>query len=176
MSLFQLANQKPSLHPTVYIAPTATVVGEVTIGADTSIWFNCVVRGDADGITIGRETNIQDMTVLHVHKGKPLVIGDQVTVGHRCIVHGCTVEDSSLIGMGAIIMNGVTIGRGSIVAAGAVVLENTVIPPFSLVAGVPGTVKRSFGDRLPEIIPHAAKVYVERARLYRTPDGLKPVG
>jgi carbonic anhydrase/acetyltransferase-like protein (isoleucine patch superfamily) len=176
MSIFELASQKPRIHPTAYIAPTATVVGKVTIGADASIWFNCVVRGDSDGITIGRETNIQDLSVLHVHAGKPLVIGDRVTVGHRCIVHGCTIEDDCLIGMGAIIMNGVKIGRGSIVAAGAVVLEDTVIPPFSLVAGVPGAIKRSFGDRLPEIIPRAANIYVERARSYRTANVLKAVG
>ena len=142
MPVYAIDNITPSINATVFIAHNATVIGRVTIQENASVWFNTVIRGDTDKITIGRETNIQDLSMLHADPGKPIVIGDMVTIGHRCIIHGCTIGDHCLIGMGAIIMNGAKIGKGSIVSAGAVVMENTEIPPFSLVAGVPGKIKK----------------------------------
>ena len=119
----------PTIASDCFIAPDATVIGDVEIKAGSSVWFQTVLRGDTAPIRIGSGSNIQDLTMLHADPGCDLVIGDRVTVGHRAIVHGCTVEDDCLVGMGAIVMNGAVIGRGSIVAAGAVVLENMVVPP-----------------------------------------------
>ncbi len=175
MSVFKLGNKKPEIDPSVYIAPTATVVGDVSIGKNSSIWFNCVARGDVAAITIGERTNIQDITMLHVNFGKPLVIGSQVTVGHSCIVHGCIIEDDCLIGMGAIIMNGAKIGTGSIVASGSVVLQESVIPPFSLVTGTPGRVKRTLDKDALKIIRSPADIYEKNARTYRSSEELVPL-
>lgn len=126
-----------------YKSAHCVIEGAVEIGADASIWHYAVVRGDEDSITIGARTNVQDGAVLHVDEGWPLSIGSGVTIGHRAVVHGCTIEDDVLVGMGAIVMNGAHIGSGSIIAAGAVVLENADIPPDSLVVGVPGKVRGS---------------------------------
>ncbi len=172
MAIYCFDNKCPSIHPSVYVAPNATIVGDVAIDENSSIWFNSVLRADCDAIVIGKNTNIQDMTVCHEDFGKPLVIGDGVTIGHKCVIHGCTIGDNCLIGMGSIIMNGAKIGRGSIIAAGSVVLENTEIPPFSLVAGIPGKVKRQFDESVVELIKLAEDVYSERARDYSS-DKLK---
>lgn len=166
MAIYRLNDHTPSIHQTAYIAPNATIVGNVTIGEKSSIWFNCVLRADCDAIVIGKNSNIQDMTMCHEDFGKPLTIGDGVTIGHKCVIHGCTIEDNCLIGMGSIVMNGVKIGRGSIVAAGTVVLENTEIPPFSLVAGIPGKIKRQFDETVLELIKLGEDVYSERAQEY----------
>ncbi|MBF0572143.1 MAG: gamma carbonic anhydrase family protein [Desulfamplus sp.] len=166
MPIYRISNQTPSIHSTVYISPNATIIGNVTIGENSSIWFNCVLRGDCDAIIIGKNTNIQDMTMCHEDYGKPLTIGDGVTIGHKCVVHGCTIEDECLIGMGSIVMNGAKIGRGSIVAAGSVILENTEIPPFSLVAGIPGKIKRQFDESVLELIKLPADNYSQRALDY----------
>ncbi len=166
MPVYELENVQPQLDSSVYIAPTGIVIGSVRMGKASSVWFNCVVRGDVDSITIGEETNIQDLSVLHVDPGKPLVIGSKVTVGHRCILHGCTIEDNCLIGMGATIMNGARIGRGSIVAAGSVVLENADVPPFSLVTGIPAKVKRTFEESIVEKINRSSVSYVNRSEIY----------
>lgn len=131
-----------------------------------SVWFGCVLRGDTDLISIGNGSNIQDVTVCHADPGKPMIVGKGVTVGHRCILHGCTIEDHCLIGMGAIIMNGAVIGTGSIVGAGAVVLENTVIPPYSLVVGSPASVKKTYDASVLQLIERSAKVYQERIASY----------
>jgi carbonic anhydrase/acetyltransferase-like protein (isoleucine patch superfamily) len=167
MPVYELENIQPQLDASVYIAPSGIVIGKVTIGRASSVWFHCVLRGDVDRITIGEESNIQDLSVLHVDPGKPLVIGNQVTVGHRCILHGCTIEDNCLIGMGATIMNGARIGHGSIVAAGSVVLENTEVPPFSLVTGLPAKVKRTFEADIVEKINRSSVSYVNRSEIYR---------
>lgn len=159
---------EPEIAPSAFVAPTATLIGNVVIGDGASVWFGSVLRGDLDRIRVGKGTNIQDLTVCHTDAGLPLTIGSGVTVGHRCVLHGCIIEDDCLIGMGAIIMNGAEVGRGSVVAAGATVLEKTVIPPFSLVAGVPGKIKRTFSEA--EIIPkilEAARDYQELAAKYR---------
>lgn len=166
MSIYSFNNQTPSIDNRAYIAPNATIIGNVTIGEKSSIWFNCVLRADFDAIVIGKNSNIQDMTMCHEDFGKPLTIGDGVTIGHKCVVHGCTIEDNCLIGMGSIVMNGAKIGRGSIVAAGTVILENTEIPPFSLVTGIPGKIKRQFDESVLELIKLPEDIYSQRAQEY----------
>jgi gamma-carbonic anhydrase len=157
----------PRLEDGVYIAAGACVIGDVVIGSRSSIWCNTVVRGDMHYIRIGRDTNIQDNSTLHVTAVQfPLRIGDRVTVGHRAIVHGCMVEDDCLIGMGAIILDGARISRGSLVAAGALVPPGFLVPPKSVVMGVPARVVRVVGSVEREIIHSSAAHYVELAREY----------
>lgn len=134
--------ERSKIDESAVIARGAVVLGDVTIGRDSSIWYNAVVRGDVQSIVIGEGTNIQDNATLHVDHASPLVIGDYVTVGHGAILHGCTIEDGVLIGMGAIVLNGAVIGRGSIVAAGALVTQNTVVPEGTLVMGNPARPRR----------------------------------
>jgi len=136
------------IDPTSFIAPGAHLIGDVTLGAKSSVWYNSVLRADSAPIYIGSESNIQDLTVIHVDEGVPCRVGNRVGVGHRAILHGCTVEDESLVGMGAILLNHVRIGTGSFVAAGAVVKEGTDVPPGSLVAGVPARIIRPVDDHL----------------------------
>ena len=162
-----LSIREEQLDPTVYIAPGAVVLGDVTIAAQSSVWFNAVVRGDTEAIRIGSQTNVQDLCVLHADEGLPCVLGDRVTLGHAAIVHGATVEDDCLIGMRAVVMNGAKIGRGSIVAVGAVVTEGTQIPPASVVMGLPAKVVRSASEGDMERITHAAAHYVEQAKKYK---------
>jgi carbonic anhydrase/acetyltransferase-like protein (isoleucine patch superfamily) len=140
----------PRIAASAFIAASADVIGEVEVGANSSIWFQTVLRGDIEPIRIGANSNIQDGSVLHTIMGAPASVGDWVTVGHRAVLHGCTVENHCLIGMGAILLNNVRVGEGSIVAAGALVLENTVIPPRSLYLGVPARFQRQLteADRL----------------------------
>ncbi|NMO93037.1 gamma carbonic anhydrase family protein [Actinomycetospora sp. TBRC 11914] len=132
----------PQVDPSAWIAPGAVVAGRASIGPEVGVWYGAVVRADNDAITIGAGSNIQDGSVLHADPGFPCTVGENVTVGHRAVVHGCTVEDEVLVGMGAVIMNGATVGRGSVVAAGAVISQGVTVPPGSLVAGVPGKVRR----------------------------------
>ncbi len=153
--------------PSAFIAAGATVLGDVTIGEESSVWFGAVVRGDCEAIRIGKRTNIQDQCVLHADPGFPCTLGDGVTVGHGAIVHGATVEDDVLIGMKAVVMNGAKIGHGSIVAVGAVVLEGTDIPPGSVVMGQPAKVKRPAEARDAVQIRHAAEHYVQAAKGYK---------
>jgi carbonic anhydrase/acetyltransferase-like protein (isoleucine patch superfamily) len=155
------------LDASAYVAPGAVVLGDVTIGAGSSVWFQAVIRGDSAPIRIGQRTNIQDGCVLHADPGFPCQLGDGVTVGHGAIIHGATVEDDCLIGMRAVVMNGAKIGRGSIVAVGSIVLEGEEIPAGSVAMGQPAKVKRaaSVDDR--ERIAHAAEHYVAAARIYR---------
>ncbi|MDT7745783.1 MAG: hypothetical protein QOE59_4861 [Actinomycetota bacterium] len=136
----------PQVDPAAWIAPGAVVAGRVTLGAEVGVWYGAVVRADNDAITVGAGSNIQDGSVLHADPGFPCTVGENVTVGHRAVVHGCTVEDGCLVGMGAVIMNGATVGRGSVVAAGAVISQGVTVPPGSLVAGVPGKVRRETSD------------------------------
>ena len=153
--------------PTAYIARGAIVLGDVTIGVESSIWFNAVVRGDSEAIRIGSQTNVQDLCVLHADPGFPCVLGDRVTVGHAAIVHGATVEDDCMIGMRAVVMNGARIGKGSLIAVGAVVTEGTEVPPGSVVMGVPGKIRREVTDADRERMAHAALHYVEQAKRFR---------
>ncbi len=164
--IYEICGVKPEIHESVVLAPTSSVMGRVRIGEKSSVWFGSVLRGDTEDIEIGRESNIQDLSIIHADPGAPAFIGDRVTVGHRCIIHGCMIEDNCLIGMGAIIMNRSKIGKGSIIAAGSVILENTVIPPYSLVAGIPGVVKRTLGPDSEKQIIMGALHYVEKAAQY----------
>jgi carbonic anhydrase/acetyltransferase-like protein (isoleucine patch superfamily) len=154
------------IHPTVFIAETATVVGDVTIARDASVWFGAVVRGDAEAIRIGEGTNIQDGCVVHADTGLPTTIGKRCVIGHRAVVHGATIADDVMVGIGAIILNGARIGEHSIVAAGALVTEGKEIPARSLVMGVPGRVVRTVTDEEIRRTTEGADGYVERARNY----------
>jgi carbonic anhydrase/acetyltransferase-like protein (isoleucine patch superfamily) len=153
--------------PTAFIAPGAVVLGDVTIGPESSVWFGAVIRGDTAAIRIGAGTNVQDGCILHADEGFPCTLGDRVTLGHAAIVHGATVEDDCLIGMKAVVMNGARIGRGSIVAVGSVVTEGTIIPPGSVALGQPAKVRREATDRDRERIAHAAGHYVDAGRVFR---------
>lgn len=153
--------QRPVVHPTAFIDQSAQVIGDVTIGEASSVWMNVVVRGDVHRIRIGARTNIQDGTVVHVMRDThPTTIGDDVTVGHGALIHGCTIEPRCLIGMGAIVLNGAVIGADSIVAAGTLVTEEFVVPPRSLVMGSPGTVRRTLTDTEVASILDYAERYV----------------
>lgn len=137
----------PVVDPTAYVDQSAQVIGDVTLGPESSVWMNVVIRGDVHHIRIGARTNIQDLTLIHVMRdAHPTIIGDEVTVGHSAVIHGTTIEDRVLIGMGAVLLNGVHVGHDSIVAAGTLITEGTVIPPRSLVMGRPGKVKRTLSD------------------------------
>src|SRR5262245_28557959 len=150
-----------------FIAPGAVVIGDVTIGAESSVWFGAVIRGDTEAIRIGRQSNVQDGCVLHADQGFPCTLGDRVTLGHGAIVHGATVEDDCLIGMRGVVMNGAKIGRGSVVAVGSVVTEGTEIPPGSIAMGQPAKVRRAVTERDLGRIRHAAEHYVVAGREYR---------
>lgn len=149
-----------------FAATNAIVTGDVTLGPDANVWFGCVLRGDDAPLTVGARTNVQDLTMIHADPGVPNVIGSEVTIGHRCVLHGATVEDRSLIGMGAILLGGSRIGRESLIAAGAVVKENFVVPPRSLVAGVPAKIVRPLTDAEVARIVHSAEGYVQKFKLY----------
>jgi gamma-carbonic anhydrase len=169
----------PRVEGAAFIADTAVVIGDVTIGRDTSVWFGCLVRGDVHHIVVGAETNLQDLTVVHVTGGlHATVIGDRVTVGHRAIVHGCTVQDRCLIGMGAIILDGAVVEAGAIVAAGALVPPGARIPAGMLAMGAPARVVRPVTPEENASIDDSAAKYVLLARRYaaiepatRRPDG-----
>ena len=137
----------PRVHPSAFIDDSAQVIGDVEIGEESSVWMAVVIRGDVHRIRIGRRSNVQDGTVVHVmNQTHPTTIGDAVTIGHAAVLHGCTIEDRCLIGMGAILLNGAHIGRDSIVAAGSLVVEEMQVPPRSLVMGSPGRIKRALTD------------------------------
>ncbi len=159
------------IDPSVFIAHGAVVLGDVTVGARSGIWFNAVVRGDTEAVRIGCETNIQDACVLHADPGLPCILGDRVTVGHAAIVHGATIDDEVMIGMRAVILNGAHIGSGSIVGAGAVVTEGMTVPPNSLVFGVPGKVARESTEEDRARIRRAAQHYVAAAAAFRQAAG-----
>lgn len=144
--ILPFGDSAPLVPDSAWVAPNATLVGGVTLGERASVFYGAVLRADVDTITIGDDTNLQDNVTMHCDGGKPARVGKRVSVGHGAILHGCTVEDDCLIGMGATVLNGAVIGAGSLVAAGAVVLEATIVPPGSLVAGVPGKVRRELTD------------------------------
>ncbi len=157
----------PTCHESVFVAEGAMVIGDVEIGEESSVWFHTVIRGDIHRIRVGRRTNVQDHCTLHVTARDPLAVGNEVTLGHRAVVHGCTVEDLCLIGIGAVVLDGAVIGRGSVVGAGAVVPPGTVVPPHSLVLGVPGKVVRTLGPGAEDGNRITAANYVALARAYR---------
>ena len=167
MTLYTFDNSIPEIKETSFIAPNASLIGRVRIGEKSSVWFNTVLRGDMENISIGDESNIQDLSMGHADPGFPLVVGNRVTIGHHCVVHGCRIEDDCLIGMGAIIMNGVRIGRGSIIGAGAVLLEGMEVPEFSMVVGSPANVRKTYDESILENIRESAQIYVKRSISYR---------
>jgi gamma-carbonic anhydrase len=160
--------KRPLIAASAYIDPASVIIGDVTIGEDSSVWPMCVIRGDVHHIRIGKRTNIQDGCVLHVMRDEwELTLGDEVTVGHSVTLHGCTIQSCCLIGMGAIILNGAVIGTGSIVAAGTLIPERTVIPAGSLVMGSPGKVKSTLNELHAASIRDYAQRYVEYKNIYR---------
>ena len=161
-----IAGNAPSIEPSTWVAETAAVMGRVTIGANVGVFYGAVIRADLDSITIGEGSNIQDGSVLHADPGFPLTIGTGVSVGHNATLHGCTVGDDVLIGMGATVLNGATIGSGSLVAANALVVEGVEIPPNSLVAGVPAKVRRELRPEEVENIRLNAAAYLHLKELH----------
>ncbi|MFA7339606.1 MAG: gamma carbonic anhydrase family protein [Candidatus Obscuribacterales bacterium] len=166
-TLYKYAGFCPVVHESAFIAPTACLIGNVTVAEDASIWFHTVARGDINAISIGRSTNIQDGCLMHVTHHLGLTVGDRVTVGHGAILHGCTIESDCLIAMGAIILDGAKIGAHSIVAAGSIVAPNSQIPPGSLVMGVPGKVVREANAKDREMIERGAANYVGYKETYK---------
>jgi carbonic anhydrase/acetyltransferase-like protein (isoleucine patch superfamily) len=165
--LYAFAGDTPAVHESAFVAPTASIIGNATLAQDSSAFYGVSVRADTAAITVGAGSNLQDNVVLHADPGFPCSVGAGVSVGHAAVVHGCTVEDDCLIGMGATVLNGAVIGTGSLVAAGAVVLEGTVVPPRSLVAGVPAKVRRELTDDESDGVRQNAARYVELARAHR---------
>ncbi len=157
----------PHIDDDAWVAPNATLVGKVRVAADANVWFGAVLRGDIDEIVLGARSNLQDNAVIHTEAGNPTIVGEDVSIGHGAIVHGCVVEDGCLIGMNATVLNGAVIGANTLVAAGALVLEGTVVPPRSLVAGVPAKVRRELtDDEVAGLLGNSAR-YVPRAKLYK---------
>ena len=156
-----------NIDPRAFIHPNAIVCGDVTLGAHASVWPTAVVRGDTAAIVIGESSNIQDGTIVHVDQGVPTTIGARVAIGHRAIIHGCTIEDDCLIAMGAVLLNRVVVGRGSIVGAGAVCTEGMVIPPNSVVLGVPGKVVRPTTAEMRERIARTVRSYLDLQERHR---------
>jgi carbonic anhydrase/acetyltransferase-like protein (isoleucine patch superfamily) len=155
----EIDDAAPQVHADAWVAPTTVLAGRVTLAEQASVWYGSVLRADLDTVTVGARTNIQDGSILHADPGFPLTIGAGVSVGHRAVLHGCTIGDDVLVGMGAVVLNGARVGAESLVAAGAVVLEGTEIPPGSLVAGVPGKVRRELTDDERATILANAEVY-----------------
>ena len=150
-----------------YVDVSAQLIGDVTLGANASVWMNAVLRGDVNSIRIGARSNVQDCAVLHgMRHLYPVIVGEMVTIGHNATVHGCVIEDEVLVGIGAVILNNARIGEGSIIAAGAVIPEQTVIPPNSLVAGVPGKIRRTLGDEDRAMILKYAQNYLDYTAIY----------
>ena len=158
-------NEEPVLGDDVYVSPTAALIGKISIGDHSSIWPNVSARGDVNFISIGRRTNVQDNTVLHVD-ANPLVLGDDITIGHGCILHGCTIEDRCLIGMGSVVLDGAVIGPDAIIGAGSVVKQGDVIPSGTLYLGIPARYKRDLSPEEIEAILKSAEHYAEYGREY----------
>ncbi|HQV41127.1 MAG: gamma carbonic anhydrase family protein [Moraxellaceae bacterium] len=165
--IYSLGERRLETRGDYYIADNATVIGSVVLGHNASIWFNAVVRADNDVITIGENSNIQDGSVLHTDHGMPLLIGRNVTVGHKVMLHGCTIGDGSLIGINAVILNGAIIGRGCVIGANALIPEGKVIPDGSLVMGSPGKVVKEVSEAQRAILEMSALHYVENFKRYK---------
>lgn len=166
-TLLPHGDASPQAPDSAWIAPGAYVVGKVSLGEESSVWYGAVLRGDTEPIRIGARTNVQDGCVLHADPGFPAIVGDDCVVGHNAIVHGCEIENGCLIGMGATILNGAKIGAGSIVAAGALIPEGKEFPPGSLIVGVPAKRVKDVSEEQREDIARGVRTYVERAALHR---------
>jgi carbonic anhydrase/acetyltransferase-like protein (isoleucine patch superfamily) len=167
MALYELDGVAPRLDPTAWVADSAQVMGKVSLGADTSVWHGTVIRGDTESITIGRGSNIQDGSVMHADIGMPVVVGENVTVGHKVMLHGCTIGDETLIGIGAIVLNGAKIGRNCLVGAGALVTEGKAFPDGSMIIGSPAKAVRALTAEQIESVRQSARHYVENARRFQ---------
>ena len=174
MAIYQLDDKTPQIADSAWVADNAEVMGDVRLGESVSIWFNTTLRGDNDPITIGDGTNIQDGSVLHTDEGVPLTIGRNVTVGHMVMLHGCSIGDESLIGIGAIVLNGAKIGRNCLVGAGALVTEGKEFPDGSMIIGSPAKVVRQLTPEQIEGLRYSAQHYIDNARRYK--QGLKKIG
>ena len=171
MAIYQLDDLTPTVHPSAWVADNAQVIGRVMLAEDTSVWFGVIIRGDNDPITVGRGTNIQENSVLHTDHGKPLVLGENVTVGHQVMLHGCTVGNNSLIGIGAIVLNGAKIGNNCLVGAGSLVTEGKEFPDGSMIIGSPAKAVRMLSPEQIEGLKMSARHYIDNAKRYKT--GLK---
>ena len=174
MSIYPLGELSPKIDPDSWIAPNATVIGEVEIAKGASIWWSCTLRGDTDLLSVGENSNIQDNSVLHTDPGLELVVGANVTVGHMVMLHGCTIGDGSLIGIGSIVLNGAKIGKNCLIGANCLITEGKEIPDNSLVMGAPGKVVREISEDQAKALAGGAMHYVENWKRYRA--GLRPVG
>jgi carbonic anhydrase/acetyltransferase-like protein (isoleucine patch superfamily) len=173
MAVYQLGEHVPEIAESAWVADSAEVIGRVTLAEDASVWFNATLRGDSETLSIGRGTNIQDGSVLHADAGFPLRLGEGVTVGHQVMLHGCTVGDHSLIGIGAVVLNGARIGKHSLVGAGALVTEGKEFPDGVLIVGSPAKVVRELSPAQIEGLKASARHYIENSRRYAT--GLKKI-
>ena len=162
-----LDGRAPNIHPEAWVAPGAVVVGQVTIGRASSVWYGSVLRGDDDEVIVGAECNIQDQCCLHADRGEPAVLDDRASLGHKAMIHGAHIEQGALIGVGAIVLGRARVGAGSLVAAGAVVTPGMQIPAGTLVAGVPAKVLREVSDADKEMIARTSRSYVEKFKRHR---------
>ena len=165
--ILPIRGRTPQLHAQSWVAPTATVIGQVTLSAWASVWYGATLRAEAEPIEVGFGANIQDGVTIHVDTEFPVSVGAGVSVGHNAVLHGCVIEDDSLIGMGAVILNGAQIGRGSLIAAGALVPQGVIVPPRSLVTGVPGNIRRELSDAEIANNRHNAQVYQRLIEMHR---------
>lgn len=165
-SVLALEGRRPDLAPDAFVADGARIVGAVTLGANASVWYNAVLRADSAPITIGAGSNVQDNVSVHVDSGHGVVIGERVSIGHNAVVHGCTIGDGALIGMGAVVLSGAVIGSGCLIAGGAVVLGGTEIPDGSLVAGVPAKVRRALTDEERQGLNENAAIYLDHVQTH----------
>ncbi|MEH6522058.1 gamma carbonic anhydrase family protein [Sulfitobacter sp.] len=168
MTIYALADIAPQIDPTAWVAPDANVIGDVVLEEKTSVWFSCTLRGDNERITVGAGSNVQENCVFHTDIGFPLNIGVNCTIGHKVMLHGCTIDDNSLIGMGATILNGAKIGKNCLIGAGALITENKVIPDGSLVMGAPGKVVRTLDEAAIQGLTMSAIHYQQNAARFAT--------
>lgn len=168
MAIYQLGEHAPHIDPSAYVTDEAVLIGRVTLHENASVWFNATARADNEPIIIGKNSNVQEACVLHADPGFPLTIGDNVSVGHQAMLHGCTIGDGSLIGIQAIILNGAQIGKHCLVGAGALVTEGKVFPDNSLIIGVPAKVARTLSEEEVARLHDSAQHYVDRAAMFKT--------
>lgn len=174
MAIYELDGKAPQLGREAWVADSAEVIGDVVLGENASVWCGAVVRGDVERISIGRNSNVQDLSVLHADFGVPLVVGDNVTIGHQCMLHGCTIGDGTLVGIQAVVLNNAKIGRNCVIGAGAVVTEGKEFPDNSLIVGAPAKAIRTLDAEGVAKLSHLAPHYVENAQRFRR--GLKKIG